>query len=238
MNVTNDSIKYTKDPNNLSKILVVFLWIFLVVNVLGIITDASTISVYNEILNGGTISDQKANEYDQRETLLGIVWLLSFLVCGVIFLKWIYRANANCKGFGADDMKFTPGWSIGWYFIPIMNFFKPFKAMEEIWLVSHKGPDKWQIIEDAAKEHSEKKILNLWWALWIGSFILGQQSSRLYNDAEDLDALIKAYYVSIGHYFWEIILALIAIKLVKSIQGSQNKLTNKTIPANTFPRES
>ena len=88
MNVTNDSIKYTKDPNNLSKILVVFLWIFLVVNVLGIITDASTISVYNEILNGGTISDQKANEYDQRETLLGIVWLLSFLVCGVIFLKW------------------------------------------------------------------------------------------------------------------------------------------------------
>ena len=95
MNVTNDSIKYTKDPNNLSKILVV---IFLVVNVLGIITDASTISVYNEILNGGTISDQKANEYVQRETLLGIVWLLSFLVCGVIFLKWIYRANANCKG--------------------------------------------------------------------------------------------------------------------------------------------
>ena len=93
-------------------------------------------------------------------------------------------------------------------------------------------------MEDAAKEHSEKKILNLWWALWIGSFILGQQSSRLYNDAEDLDALIKAYYVSIGHYFWEIILALIAIKLVKSIQGSQNKLTKKTIPANTFPRES
>ena len=38
--------------------------------------------------------------------------------------------------------------------------------------------------------------------------------------------------------FWEIILSLIAIKLVKSIQVSQNKLTKKTIPANTFARES
>ena len=237
MDKTNNTIKYTKDPNNLSKILVVFLWVFIVSNVLGIITDTSIISVYNEILNGGAISDQKANEYDQRESLLGIVWMLSFIVSGVFFLKWIYRANANCKGFGANDMKFTSGWSIGWYFIPIMNFFKPFKAMEEIWLVSHKGPEKWQTIEDAAKEQNEKKILNLWWLFWIGSFIFGQQSSRLYNKAEDLDSLINAYYFSIGHYLWEIILTLIAIKLVKSIQSSQNKLTKKIITANTFPRE-
>lgn len=237
MTESTNTIKYIRDPNNLSKALVVCLWIFVAANILGIITNISIISVFNEILNGSIISDQKANEYDQRESFVTIFWLLSFLITGIIFLKWIYRANANCKGFGANDMKFTPGWSIGWYFIPIMNFFKPLKAMEEIWLVSHKGPEKWQHTEDAAKEHSEKKILNLWWAFWVASLLLGQQSTRSYNNAEGIESLINAYYISIGHYASEIVLTLIAIKLVKTIQNSQNKLTNKTITTNTFSRD-
>ena len=97
------------------------------------------------------------------------------------------------------------------------------------------GPEKWQHTEDTAKEHSEKKILNP--VLWVVSLLLGQQSTRSYNDAEGIESLINAYYISIGHYASEIVLTLIAIKLVKTIQNSQNKLTNKTITTNTFSRD-
>ena len=101
--------------------------------------------------------------------------------------------------------------------------------MEEIWLVSLKGPENWQIIEDAAKEQKEKVVLNLWWVFWMGRLVIGQQSSKSLNNAEDLESIITAYYVSIGHYFWEILLTLIAIKLIKTIQDGQNKLTKKRL---------
>ena len=36
----------------------------------------------------------------------------------------------------ADHESFTPGWSVGWFFVPIMNPWKPFQAMREIWQAS------------------------------------------------------------------------------------------------------
>ena len=87
MTESTNTIKYIRDPNNLSKALVVCLWIFVAANILGIITNISIISVFNEILNGSIISDQKANEYDQRESFVTIFWLLSFLITGIIFLS-------------------------------------------------------------------------------------------------------------------------------------------------------
>ena len=238
MNETSISPQYIKDPNRLTKILILFLWIFLFSNALGIIIDVNVISLFNDIKSGETVTDAKADASDQREALFAIGWLILFIITGIIFLKWIYRANANCRGFGAHEMKFSSGWSVGWYFIPFMNLFKPFKAMEEIWLVSHKGPQKWQMIENAAKENKEKIILNLWWIFWIGSFALSQLSSRSYNDAENVESLINSYYISIADYCWAIILTLIAIKLVKAVQDSQNRLVEKVISSNPFSRDS
>src|SRR5690625_4693899 len=69
------------------------------------------------------IADGEAS--DQRQDIVGIIYLIVFLVSGFLILRWIHRMNHNARQFGAENMIFTPGWSIGYYFIPILALWKP-----------------------------------------------------------------------------------------------------------------
>ena len=77
-----------------------------------------------------------AEASDARQGLVGTAQVLIYLISGVLILMWIYRANHNARALGAANMDFTPGWSVGWYFIPIANLWKPYQAMKEIWKAS------------------------------------------------------------------------------------------------------
>jgi hypothetical protein len=93
-----------------------------------------------------------------------------FGVLGIIaFCLWIYRANRNLYKHQLHGMEFTPGWSVGWFFIPIATFWMPFRAMREIW----KGSTT--IDNDDEKEHwktnEPSSILGVWWALYVGGRI-------------------------------------------------------------------
>ena len=235
MDEAGTSLQYLKDPNRLTKTLVLFLWIYLFSNVLGIVLDINSISLLNDFKTG-KVNEFELDQSNYIEALFGDIWLLLFTITGIFFLKWIYRANRNCRGFGANDMRFSSGWSVGWYFIPVMNLFMPFKAMKEIWLVSIKGPENWQIIDDAGEEKKGVIVLKLWWTLWTGALVLPLVLPNFQN-SQNLEQLINVYYISVAHYFWQIILTLIAIKIVKTIQDNQNRLVSRAISFNQFPRK-
>src|SRR6266404_5443429 len=41
----------------------------------------------------------------------------------ILFSIWVYRANLNARALGGKDMRFSPGWAVAWFFIPVMNLF-------------------------------------------------------------------------------------------------------------------
>ena len=47
------------------------------------------------------------------------------LVAGVLFLVWLARARRNLLEFRGEERKFTPGWTIGAWLIPIANLVLP-----------------------------------------------------------------------------------------------------------------
>lgn len=102
-----------------------------------------------------------------------LIYLGVYIVTAVFFLRWVFVANRNARALGASDMHHTPGWSVGWYFIPIAHLWKPYQAMKEIYLASN---------PDAAENWKEGKspgFLPLWWAIWICGNIVGQISMRM-----------------------------------------------------------
>jgi len=90
-------------------------------------------------------------------------WMVAAISAEISFLVWVYRANLNCHGFGARSMQFSPGWSVGWYFIPFLNLYYPYQAMKEIWKAS-KNPQNWQ-------RETGSGLVGWWWALRIMSFV-------------------------------------------------------------------
>ena len=118
-------------------------------------------------------------------------------------------------------MEFTPGWSVGYYFIPILNLYKPFRAMKEIWQVSH-NPVSW-------KSDETVPILNGWWALWILSGILGQLSFRLSMSANTIGSLRTSTGVSILSAIVDISLFLVALSVVSQVCTKQQAVAQEGV---------
>ncbi len=165
------------------------------------------------------VADGEAS--DQRQGLIGIVYMVVFIVSGFLILRWIHRANYNARQLGAESMAFTPGWSIGYYFIPILTLWKPYQAMKEIWKAS-KNPSDWG-------SSSTSSILPIWWTLWLISGFLGQAILRLSMRAEELPELLNLNLITQVSNVLDIPLALVTLAIVNGIykmQMSSNESAN------------
>lgn len=158
------------------------------------------------------VADGEAS--DQRQQIVALIYLAVFIVSGFFILRWIHRANYNARQLGAKDMEFTPGWSIGYYFIPILTLWKPFQAMKEIWKASH-NPDNWTT-EKAGS------ILGLWWFLWLVTNMLGQAVFRMSTGAEELQELVNLNIITQVSDALAIPLALVTLSIINSIYQAQS----------------
>ncbi|MEZ5299954.1 MAG: DUF4328 domain-containing protein [Verrucomicrobiales bacterium] len=109
--------------------------------------------------------------------LLGIAYLLVFSVCVVFWCIWTNRCAKNIRALGANPsfLEFTPGWAVGWYFIPIAFWWKPYQAHREIWLASD-SPGQPAV-------GSVPSLVGIWWAAWVVMNIFSNVSSRI-DDAD------------------------------------------------------
>jgi hypothetical protein len=204
---------FTKNPFGLTQALKVMLWIQMGVAVISMFSDFGQMN----LASSGNITPEAAEANDARQGMIGLLYLGVFIATGVIFLKWIYRANLNCRGFGAAEMKFTPGWSIGYYFIPFLNLVRPYQAMKEIWKVSS-DPRNWQAQQGSG-------ILGWWWALWLISGFLGQMVFRMSMKVDSPSSLEAVTMLSIISSLVEIPLILVAMAMITRIIEKQSKLT-------------
>ena len=150
---------------------------------------------------------------DDRQQKIAIGLLIALAVSGIPFLIWVYRANCNARMLGAHDMEYSPGWSVGWFFVPIANLWKPYNVMKEIAAVS-KNPV-------AFGSEKEEPIVVFWWLLWIVGNILGQTSNRLARRAEEPSEFLTANLAAIGSNVLVILAAAVGIALVQKIFSLQ-----------------
>jgi hypothetical protein len=90
---------------------------------------------------GGIASVDDGSSTSLTRTLMYLTEGVGLLVSIIAVAMWIHRAHANLYEAGAEGLQFTPGWAVGWYFIPFANLFKPFQAMRELWTRSHAEDD-------------------------------------------------------------------------------------------------
>lgn len=179
------------------------------------------------------IFDPDAFVFDETDEIP--VWLIAvglfamlqfplFLGTVVVFLMWEYRAHSNLRALKAENVEFTPGWAVGWWFIPILNLFKPFQVMREIWCES----DPESVPEDGERSflssslHSAPGFMTLWWAFWLLSNFLSNIASNAFEPERPETALFGGTIVVIAGVF-SVIAAILAILVVRDITDRQEK---------------
>lgn len=158
--------------------------------------------------------------------LMFFIFIAIFIVTSVFLFMWIHQINYNAHCLGATNMTFTPGWSIIWFFIPVANFIKPIKIMNELWKTS-KNPKEWQNLPD-------NSVVNYWWTLCIWSYLIAIFSNRFYKE----DVMPAKLFWPPVLYFISCILSILAgfalLSLVKKIHSMQmSHFQSATSPTST-----
>ena len=133
----------------------------------------------------------------------------------VIFCMWIYRAAANVVAAEVPGFDYTPGWAVGWFFIPFANLVKPFQAIRQIWNASHGSAG------DALDEGHP--LLTVWWATWLVTNIANNISARLGMRAETLDDTRTSLIFGMAGSLVSLILYPAALILVSRIAAAQRE---------------
>ena len=170
-----------------------------------------------QAMDVGAFESQEAMETaaesnDLREQIVAILQLLVFITAGVLSLMWIHRACFNAR-VRATYMQFTPGWAVGWYFIPIGNLWKPYLAMKEIWETTAAQANK-SMAEGAW-------LLGWWWTFWIVSNIFANAAFRMSLRAETIDELSSMTQMMLASDLIDIPLTILFIQIVKRISSAQ-----------------
>jgi hypothetical protein len=105
-----------------------------------------------------TISLPAAHHADNLVDASSIVNLLALLVVGVLFIIWLHEIVSDLHKVRPGVPRYSPGWAVGGWFIPVFNLVRPKQVVDDAWQSSAPG---------GGRQSQVPLALNLWWAGWI-----------------------------------------------------------------------
>jgi hypothetical protein len=138
-----------------------------------------------------------------------ITRFLALLACAVMVGRWIYRTNSNAHAMGFV-MSITPGWAIGWFFVPFANLIMPYQGVQETWEESHHAAG---LVEEA-----DTSLLRWWWGLWIAYNIVANVAAIA---AQGPDSGRGVYFLLLPTAV-NIALCLVLVRLMQRLSRAQD----------------
>lgn len=208
-----------QDLSGLAGLLKAALAVFILICAVGLWSGGLEIELLSRIQAGGSFTEAEAGASDSRQATIGLLYFLAFLGTAVLFLRWTYLSNKNARALGSTDMEFTPGWSAGWYFVPILTLWKPYQALRETFKASHPASE----YDADWRQAPHPGIMPIWWTLWLISGFVGQAVFRMSLSAETIDELLVSSWMIWISDAVEIPLGIVVIVLVGTLTDWQER---------------
>ncbi len=194
-----------------AKNAITLIWIILALEIVSLISGYFQYDLLQTVANGGDISMEAADSNDTREQIIGIIYMIAYVISAVTFIQWFRRAYFNLH-MKVNHLSQTEGWAAGSWFVPIISLYRPYQIMKELYretkeLLTKKGL--------TISENFSTNFLGLWWTLWIISNIIGQFVFRYSMRAETIDELTTMTIASMVLNIIGIPLAFVTIRVIR-----------------------
>jgi hypothetical protein len=177
-------------------------------------------SVLDQMKHGIRLPTEVLLAGDRRHATIGVGVLIVFVLTVIAFLMWTYRAYKNLPALGAKGLEHTPGWAVGWYFVPIANLAKPYSVTAEI--VRHSNPEG---VGVNARAISTANV-GRWWATYIISGGLGWMARTMINggaESHSIDSMMSGFATDMVGDLIRIVAAVFAIMLISQVDKNQER---------------
>ena len=205
--------------------------LLLIATVMLLFKTLGVISLLNAISDTGTLRPQDAaNLAQQADTLesrmgfWGLTRLGIALVAMIAYLMWIHRAYRNSQSLGSAGLRYSPAWTVGYYFIPILHLFRPLQAMNDIWKASDSDTDASS--QETWRTASLSPLLKLWWGMNILASLVGWLTlaflpAMTQPSRSSIHLLINLRKTTVMGYAIELCTILLTIALINRINRRQ-----------------
>ena len=95
----------------------------------------------------------------------------------VALAVWTGRMYRNLFALGVEELRFTPGWGVGAWFVPLLNFVRPKQIIDDTWRATSPGA-----MARGWRELPVPATLHVWWGLALLSWL-----SAPYTNGEPAD---------------------------------------------------
>jgi hypothetical protein len=185
------------------------------------VTIALLIGQLGELNGDIRLDNPDPSSTEQLYLVVLLVSSLLAIITIILFAMWIYRAAANIMAANITGFDFTPGWAVGWYFVPFANLIQPFLAMRQIWNASHAG---------GSDLDRGDPILTLWWTAWLTSNITANISMQLAWRSTSAEMYEVSLYLGIASSILNLVLFVVGMRLVERItEGQRDRLSSAHI---------
>jgi hypothetical protein len=127
----------------------------------GMVATASRIELLDSAKYGAKVQLAQAEASDLRQRFLAVIGFGVGVPAIILSMMWVYRANRNARALGAEGMKYSPAWSVGWFFVPLASLVMPYFVIKEIWQASRPvSSGQW-------RKAFVSPILPVWWVIGL-----------------------------------------------------------------------
>lgn len=152
--------------------------------------------------------------------LVGLTKLAVYFATLVAFLMWLHSAYENLSAF-APKTDFSPGWAVGYWFIPFVNLVLPYRVVKETWIKSDPAVDFSAGFADAGERARSTAPVAVWWLFWLAANVSGQVYYRLSNGGRAADS--SAEIAGVANNALLIAAATLAAAVVWTIDQMQSE---------------
>ena len=189
----------------------------IVIGVISLWAELGQVQVLNAI-RSGNFDVAVVEASDLTVWISAILELVATIFTAVCFLKWMAGANRTARSLASNLISDSPNWSVGWWFVPFANLYKPYAGLKEIWHAS-------TVQAGAPHDISPPAVFPIWWTFWIVRIVLSRIAQSMATSAgNDAGQLISATYAQMAVEVVSIVAAASAIVVVRSIAVAQAKL--------------
>ena len=189
---------------------ILLIWIALAVNCISLVSSYFQYELLQTAANGGEISTELVTSNDNREQAIGIVQIIVFIISAITFIQWFRRAYFNLH-LRVNHLSHSEGWAAGCWFVPIVNLFRPYQIMKELFQDTYLFLKRNEV---HTKEHFSMISLSLWWTFWIIDRFVGQFVFKYAMKADTIEELTTSTIAQIISNGIGIVLAIITINII------------------------
>ncbi|MEU6343522.1 DUF4328 domain-containing protein [Streptomyces sp. NPDC046977] len=164
------------------------------------------------------------SEAGPADVLVGLSALLQsigLVATAVVFIIWFHRVRGNGEVFSPSGFDKGRGWAIGGWFVPIGNFFIPYRIARDTWTAST------QRAPDGSWRPARTGIVTAWWFVWILGLIVDRVASQMYSGAEVPDAVQSAALDMAVATTLDLAAAVLAIVFVRRLTAMQHRMATE-----------